>query len=221
MSTLAINEIKGVIFDMDGVLFDTEVLYERFWCEAARQFGFVMTPEHVAAIRSTDSKVAEQITKKMLGQEFDYYAIRELRKKLMGEYVDREGIQVKPGVKDTLEFFQSRGMKIALATTSNKKRAEKYLTLAGVRNYFHELVCGDMIERGKPDPMIYEIAARRIGLLPGECYAFEDSHNGVRSAYRAGCHTIMVLDRDLADEEMREKSEMVLRQMDEIICKKM
>lgn len=203
---------------MDGVLFDTEVLYERFWCEAARRFGFDMTPKHVAAIRSTDSKIAEQITKRLLGAEFDYYAVRQLRKELMAEYVDREGIRVKEGVKEILDYFRAEGMKIALATTSNRKRAEKYLRLAGFFEYFDVLICADMVERGKPDPMIYETAAESLGLKPEECYAFEDSYNGVRSAFAAGCHTVMVPDRDAADGEMREKAE-VLDRIDDIIKK--
>lgn len=216
MSTLAENRIQGVIFDMDGVLFDTEVLYERFWCEAARRFGFHMTPEHVAAIRSTDSHLAAQITKRLLGNDFDYAAVRNLRKKLMQDYIEKNGITVKPGVRETLQYFRAAGYKIALATTSNQGRAERYLALTGLRQYFDVLICGDMISRGKPDPMIYETAAQALSLRPEQCMAFEDSYNGVRSAFTAGCKVCMVPDRDMPDEEMRQKA-MVIERPDVVI----
>lgn len=202
---------------MDGVLFDTEVLYERFWCEAARQSGFLMTPEHVAAIRSTDSKVAAQITKNIFGEAFDYYAIRELRKKLMQEYINENGITRKKGVLEILEFLKNeKHLKIALATTSNQKRTQRYLSMGKISSYFDALVCGDMVTRGKPDPMIYETAASSIGLLPKECIACEDSHNGVRSAYQAGCQVCMIVDRDEPDNEMREKTVGIFESAEEI-----
>lgn len=218
MNTLAISNIRGAIFDMDGVLFDTEVLYERFWCEAARQFGFNMTSEHVAAIRSTDSKIAAEILKKMFGADFDYYEVRELRKKLMNDYIDLNGIRIKQGVLKTLRYLKyKKNFRIALATTSNNNRAEKYLAMSGIRDYFDALVCSDMISNGKPDPMIYETAAKEIGLKPIECIAFEDSFNGVRSAYRAGCNTYMVPDRDLPDEEMHLKTKAILNSVDMVM----
>lgn len=219
MNILAQNNIKAAIFDMDGVLFDTEKLYERFWIEAARISGFNMTKEDVSAIRSTDQNTAERIIKGRLGEAFDYRSIRKLRQKLMADYIDSTGIEVKPGVRKTLDMLRSNNIKIGLATTSNEKRAKHYLSLGGIYDYFDAVISSDMISRGKPDPMIYLTAAKALNTDPKECIAFEDSYNGVRSAYSAGCHVVMVIDRDMPDEEMHKKAEAVTEDFNEFLRK--
>lgn len=219
MNILVQNNIKAAIFDMDGVLFDTEKLYERFWIEAARISGFDMTKDDVSSIRSTDQNTAQRIIKGRLGDAFDYISIRKLRQKLMADYIDNVGIEVKPGVRSTLELLRVNNIKIGLATTSNEKRAKHYLKLGGIYDYFDAVISSDMISRGKPDPMIYLTAAMALNTDTKECIAFEDSYNGVRSAYGAGCHVVMVIDRDMPDAEMREKTEAVTESFDEFLRK--
>lgn len=198
--------MKGFIFDMDGVLFDTEKLYERFWCEAAKDLGYHMTVEDVAAVRSTDAKCACRILKERLGEEFDYDAVKKHRIALMHSFTEQYGVELKPYVREFLEFLKKENYKIALATTSNMERATNYLKKGGIYDYFDFLLSGDRVTKGKPDPEIYEKAAEGLGLHPTKCYAAEDSYNGVRSAHAAGCKVIMVLDRDIPNEEMRKKT---------------
>lgn len=209
--------MKGIIFDMDGVLFDTEKLYERFWCEAAKNLGYHMTVEDVAAVRSTDAKKACEILKKRLGEDFDYDAVKKHRIELMHNFTTSYGVELKPYVREFLDFINDEGYKIALATTSNMERATNYLKMGDIYHFFDYLLSGDRVTKGKPDPEIYEKAAKGLGLNPKECYAVEDSYNGVRSAYNAGCRVIMIPDRDIPDEEMNMKTWKIVPDFNKLI----
>lgn len=197
--------ISGVIFDMDGVIFDTEVLYERFWCLAAKELGYTMTVDDVRSIRSTDSGVARKIIKSRLGDEFDYDGVKALRVSLMADYINANGITIKPGIKELLDFLKVNRIRTALATTSNYKRMTMFMEKAELLKYFDYCLTGDRVLKGKPDPLIYTLAAKGIGLRPCECIAVEDSKNGIISAYNAGCNVIMAVDRDEPDEDMKSK----------------
>ncbi len=204
MSDKIIN-IKGAIFDMDGVLFDTEKLYERFWIEAASKLGYEMSLDDVVAIRSTDAKIAKMTLRQRICADFDYDSVRALRVKLMKEFTDANGVEVMQGVFELFDYLKSQNIKISLATTSNMKRATDYLTRSGLIDYFDYLMTGDLVKNSKPNPEIYQKAAAGLGLEPSNCIAVEDSYNGVRSAYNAGCQVIMVPDRDVPTPEMYEK----------------
>ncbi len=209
--------IKGVIFDMDGVLFDTEKLYERFWIEAASRYGFTMTAEDVASVRSTDAKLACKILKQRLGGTFDYDAVKKLRIRLMQDFTRSNGIEVMEGVYELLAYLKKHDIRAALATVSNRQRAEEFLKQGGISQYFDFIVAGDMVVNAKPDPEIYQKAAKGLGLPCESCIAVEDSYNGVRSAFRAGCRVIMVPDRDVPDEEMRKSCYRIVDHCAEII----
>ncbi len=195
------SEFKGAIFDMDGVLLNSEILYQRFWCEAGREFGFPFTPEHVLKIRSLTGVYAKERLEEIFGEGFPYEEVKARRKILMEEYIDKEGIEVKPGAKEILIFLKENGVKLALATSSERGRAKKHLSFCGMWELFNESVCGGEAANGKPMPDIYELAAKKLGLNPSECLAFEDSPNGIKSAVAAECLTIAVPDLDMPTKE--------------------
>ena len=195
--------IKGVIFDMDGLMLDTEKLLTRFWREAAKFYGYEMTAEHVLGIRSLAAKYAEPHLKSLLGEDFDYFAVRAKRIELMNAYIEQNGIEKKTGLDGLLESLSKRGLKLAVATATDIKRATMYLEKAGVIGYFDKLITGDMIKNGKPKPDIYLTAAKALELQCGECLALEDSPNGIRSAYDAGCLPVMIPDLSEPDEQTK------------------
>lgn len=211
------DKMCGIIFDMDGVLFDTEKLYERFWVEAAVQKGYAMDFYDVAAIRSTDARLARKILKSRISQDFDYEGVKKLRIALMQDYVERNGIEVKQGIVELLQYAKEHGYKIGLASTSPLDRAKQFLQKGGLLDYFDDLMTGDQVIHGKPHPQIYEKAAGGLRIRPKQCYAVEDSLNGVRSAYAAGCKVLCVPDRDEPKEEMQQKSFQILPSAREII----
>ena len=196
--------IRGVIFDLDGTLLDTEKLYKRFWVEAANRLGYPMKPEHTLAIRATAAVYAQEILRRIVCPEFDYYAVRKLRRELMEAYIDEHGVEPKPGMHELLGGLRRRGLRIGLATATDEPRARKYLRLVGAEGYFDAVTCASMVApHGKPEPDIYLLAAERTGVRPEEAMAVEDAPSGIRSAHAAGLFTVMVPDQDQPDELLR------------------
>ena len=189
--------VRGVIFDMDGTLLDTEKLYLRFWLEAANRMGYPMKEEHALAIRATAASVAEPMLKRLVCPEFDYHGVRALRRRIMEEYVDIHGIDPKPGMIETLRAIRERGLRIGLATATPEPRARKYLRMVGAEQYFDAVTCADMVEHGKPAPDIYLLACARTGVRPSEALAVEDAPSGIRSAHAAGMRAVLIPDRDV------------------------
>ena len=194
--------LKAVIFDMDGLLFDTESLLVKFWHEAGMKYGYNITPEHVISIRSLARVKAIPVFQGYFGSGFDYEAVRNERIRLMNEYINEYGLAKKKGVDDILRFLKSNNVKMALATATDSKRTPLYLKKAGMYEYFDEIICGDMVKIGKPEPDIYRLAVKTLGLEADECMALEDSPNGLISAKRAGCIPVMVPDLSEPDEEL-------------------
>lgn len=195
--------IRGVIFDLDGTLLDTEKLYRRFWVEAARQMDYPMEDRHALMIRSMAAIYAEPLLKREVCPEFDYHGVRALRRKIMEEFIDDHGVDPKPGLLETLEAIKARGLKIGLATATPEHRARKYLRMVHAEQYFDAVTCADMVKRGKPQPDIYLLACERTGVAPGEAIAVEDAPTGIRAAHAAGCRAVMVPDQDQPDGEIR------------------
>ncbi len=194
--------IKAVIFDMDGTLIDTEKYYRRFWPMALAEFGYTMTDEQALSMRSLGRPFAPLRLRELFGPEFDYVQVRQRRKELMEECIEREGIQLKPGVMELLAALKERGIITAVATATDMERTHKYLEMVGLRGEFDALISATMVKEGKPSPDIYVYACEKLGLAPGECIAVEDSPNGVLSAYGAGCKVVMVPDQTQPDGEL-------------------
>lgn len=209
------TELRGAVFDMDGVLIDTEKLYVRFWRQSAADFGYNMTVEHVFSIRSLARKYANVKLKGIFGEEFPCNQVREHRTELMDAYIAEHGVETKKGIFTMLDFLRDRGIKIAVATATPRERAVKRLEEIGALPYFDVIVCGDMIQNGKPEPDIYLKAASELGLLPESCAAFEDSPNGIKAAYSAGCQAVMIPDLTPPDEEIMPMLSAVYDSLDE------
>ena len=211
------KDIKGAIFDMDGLMIDTEKLYLKFWMLAAKDYGYEMKPEHVYAIRSMARKYSIPKLKSFFGEDCPTEDIRAHRTELMREYIKENGIEVKKGLFTLLDYLRDRGIKMAVATATPSNRTEEYLHTIGAYDYFSAMVCGDMITNGKPAPDIYMTAAKELGLPPQVCAAFEDSPNGIRAAHDAGCHAIMIPDMTQPDEETKPLLSAVYESLDQAI----
>ncbi len=208
--------IRGVIFDMDGTLLDTEPLYRRFWLEAAQTLGFPMKERHALMIRAMSAEKAEALLKREVCPEFDYHGVRALRRERMEAYIDAHGVQPKPGMMELLRAAKESGLLIGLATATQEWRARKYLRMVDAEDYFDAVTCSEMVAHGKPAPDIYLLAAKRLGIAPEEAIAVEDAPSGIRSAHAAGLHTIMVPDLDEPDEELAALCERVVPSLTDV-----
>lgn len=212
------DSITAILFDMDGLVLDTEKLYTRFWQEAANMLGYPMTKEQALGMRSLNRGAGLAKMQSYFGSEVDYDAIRAKRIELMDTFVEKEGVTLKPGIRELLAYLKERGIKTAIATSSPLERTVLYLTSVGLEKSFDELVSGYMVEKGKPEPDIYLYAAKKLDVKPEHCIVLEDSPAGILAAYRAGCLPVMIPDQDEPDEETKALLYAQVERLDRVIC---
>lgn len=186
--------IKCALFDMDGLMFDTEKLSIKGWEKAGQKYGYTITPDDVKSVMGVIIEDANQIFKQRFGNDFDFYKLRKYKADYIDDCIKQNGIPIKKGLVELLKFLKQNNYKTAVTTSNDENRTMFYLQNAKITNYFDKIICGNMVKRGKPDPDIYLEAANQLGERPEYCIALEDSKNGLLSASRAGCKVIAVPD---------------------------
>ncbi|MBP5489737.1 MAG: HAD family phosphatase [Lachnospiraceae bacterium] len=194
---------KAVIFDLDGTLIDTERLYRKYWPEALRHFGYVLSDERALMLRSLGRPFAPKQFREWFGEDFDYAEVRAYRKQIIEAHIKEHGVDAKPGARETLLALRELGITVAIATATDPERTERYLKLAGLDGLVETIISATMVAQGKPAADIYLYACSTLGLEPSECIAVEDAPNGVRSAFSAGCKVVMIPDQTEPDEELQ------------------
>ncbi len=193
--------IRGVIFDMDGLMTDTERLFIRLWCEVMTERGY---PEHrdvVTHCIGLNHGATREYVRQTLGEDFDYQSIISEVAKRSVAFCETQGVPVMPGLYELLDYLDSRHIPYAVATSTVQKNATWRLENIGVLDRLHGMVTGDMVTVGKPEPEIFEKAAAVLGLPTNQCMVLEDSPHGILAAYRAGCMPVMIPDLKQPDAE--------------------
>ena len=193
--------IRGILFDMDGLVLDSEILFTRFWREAANLLGYPMTEEQSYGMRSLGKALGQPYLESLFGPGIDYTTVREKRIELMSAYVAEHGIAPKSGIYELMDYLEAAGIPAAIASSSPLDAIEKHLSAANLLHRFQKVCSAHSIPNGKPAPDIYLLAASELGLKPEECLALEDSPTGILSGYRAGCLPVMLPDLDQPGED--------------------
>ena len=187
------KEIKGAVFDMDGLLLDTETICDRTWTEAAKQVGFADVERAKSACMGLNEASTRAFFETHYGTDFDYDGFRTLARNLTKAELEKH-IPVKEGAAEILQFFKEKGILLAVASSTREVTVRAQLETAGLLRYFDKVITGDMVTNGKPHPEIFEKACKALELAPETCIAFEDSVNGIRSAYRAKTYPVHIPD---------------------------
>lgn len=194
---------KSIVFDMDGVLFDTERICGIVWMDICNEIGFkngeTALKNCTGLNRESERRYFEENHPEI---DFEWF-INRLTKDFTA-YTDKNGIPLKAGTRELLTWLRENMWKTAMATSSRMEAALHHLEMTGLREMFDEIITGDMVTKGKPDPEIYLTACERLGADPGETYAVEDSRNGLHSAHNAGMRAILVPDLIEPTEDMLE-----------------
>lgn len=209
--------VRGVLFDMDGVILDTEKLYVRFWAEACQAFGFPMTHTQALGMRSLNPQAGQAYLCSLFGDGPDYQAIRSKRIERMDAYVAEYGIEAKPGICALLDFLHAEGIPCAVTTASPTDRIRDNLGRVGLFDRFDCICSAYQVPHGKPEPDIYLYGAQCLGLPPENCLALEDSYTGLLSAHRAGCMAVNVPDLDPPDQRILDIAHAVADSLTDVI----
>ena len=194
---------EAVIFDMDGVIFDSERLVLKGWKEIAAKYDIEGIEEVLPKCLGVNAQATREIFWEYYGQEFPYDEYKKEASALFHSRYGNGRLPLKPGVRELLSYLKEEGYLVGLASSTRQAIVEQEITDAGLLPYFDDLVCGDMLKKSKPEPDIYLKACKNLNVNPRMAIAVEDSYNGIRSAKRAGMVPVMVPDMVQPDEEMK------------------
>lgn len=194
--------MKAVVLDMDGTMFDTERLSIDGWKKAGEALGCGNVMELIEQAMGITAAAEKELFLTKYGPDFPFEEFRKISVDYSRDYIKKNGVPVKEGLFELLDYLKREGYRIAVATSSSRSSTMSHFENTKITGYFDQIICGDMIEKSKPDPDIYLKAAQALQVPPQECMALEDSPNGILSAYRAGMKTVMIPDTVPANPEL-------------------
>ena len=207
---------KTVIFDMDGLMFDSERLCIQAYDYAGEKYGVGKLGYLVVETLGMNHEASQPIWKKYLGEDYDAAGIRRYVDEFYDDFHKNHKMPVKKGLYHLLEYLDAHGYDMAVASSTSTKTVIANLKEAGIFGYFKVVIGGDQLRASKPSPDIYLMACEKLGRSPKECYALEDSRNGVLSASSAGCMTIMVPDIWQPDDEFLARVHQKFEDLDQV-----
>lgn len=201
------KKIKGIIFDMDGVIFDTERISCRFWQKKLKEHGMDMTEDMYTEIMGRNRVGIIKGLESMFNRpEIDFYKLSDEKVAQMGEFLDTGRIPVLPGVFEIIDYLDKNGYKKSIATSTRRVKAESRLKKENLFDHFDSIMYGDDVKISKPNPEIFLKTAEKMELNPSEILILEDSPSGIEAAYNGGFRCINVVDMKKPTDEMKSRT---------------
>lgn len=211
------GRIEGMVFDMDGTLLDTERQYIDGYIELAKEWGLDLPPELPYECMGLPREKVRQKYAEYYGEDFEFENFRNEMMERLHKVWESDGIPVKPGVKELLEYCREMKIPCAVATSTSRESAVPMLKKTGLFDYFASVVCGDEIKNGKPNPDIFLEGARRIGVPPEKCGGAEDSRSGICAVHRANMTAFFMIDVLQPDAEIEETADYICTDMYKVL----
>ncbi len=209
--------IKGVIFDMDGVMIDTERQSTEGWIYAAKVLGVEMPMELINSFKGLPPKSSKIIFDEYYKGTIDYDEARNIRTEYIHAIRKNEGVKMKKGLTELLDYIVSNNIACAVATSTQKSSAEKSLKSIGAYDKLNAVVYGDEVEQGKPAPDIFLRAAESIGVAPSNCIVIEDSPHGIKAGFAAGMRVVHIPDTVIITDEVRAMTYKICEDLSQVI----
>lgn len=208
--------VKGVIFDMDGVILDTESLSLRFWEETLGKHGIKMDRDGQISLMGKGKDDTIKGLKEIYGEDIpieDYYIEKG---QAVIDYLEENKPGVKKGFENLLKYLIRNNYKTAIATSTMRWKMANRMKFLNFDKMVDSVICGDDVEKSKPNPEIFLKAADSLGLSPKECIVIEDSKSGIKAAFDGGFRCIMVPDFKKPDDEIKEKTFMIVDSLEDV-----
>lgn len=204
------DNISAFIFDMDGVIFDSERAVYNEWKSISRKYGFKNLDEPYMKCIGVNAGASRQIFLDYYGEDFPYDKYEEERSRHFQETYSCGRMPLKSGIRELLAELRKKEVRIAIASSTRFSLVESEIRDAGLSCFFDLIVGGDMVERSKPAPDIFLKAAQMMHTIPSDCCVIEDSYNGIRAASAAGMYTVMIPDLLLPDDEICKTASIIM-----------
>ncbi|MDD3429748.1 MAG: HAD family phosphatase [Oscillospiraceae bacterium] len=189
------RKFDAVVFDMDGLMLDTERLAIAAWDSLGQElYGVENGGQLVYQTLGLKSSESKSIMANFFGPSYNHEETIQAWRKFNANYIAQNGVPVKPGLYQLLQWLRNHNYKTAVASSTSAVSVMRHLNTAGLVQYFDAILCGDMVENGKPAPDIFALACNTLKVPVARCIGLEDSFNGIRSSYAAGLATVMIPD---------------------------
>lgn len=197
------TDLELIIFDMDGLMFDTERISFSCWRQAALRYGYALDEQFYTKVIGSNVVRGKEMFLAHFGQDFPHGIIRSETLEIIGRALQANGVPVKEGLYELLDYIEQLNLKKAVATSTSRDRTVELLKMAGINNRFDYILCGDEIENSKPHPEIFLKVAMNLGCLPEKCLVLEDSEAGILAAHSAGMISVMIADMKEPDDDIK------------------
>ena len=208
--------IKAIIFDMDGLMIDSERVTFECYQEILKGMNLTMDEEFYKTLLGKPLKGIYQRFYDVYGNDFPIEDVIKDVHALMAKRFETEGVPIKTGLKSLLEYLKENNYKTIVATSSNRDRVDTILSQAQITDYFDDSICGDEVTKGKPNPDVFLKSCQKLGVNVDEAIVLEDSEAGIQASYDAGIKVICIPDMKYPEKQYEEKTFKILKDLNDV-----